>query len=331
MVYSPWSIVNWEQFMKLSIMIFSILTSLFLATNVLASAVIIDAKGKVLIKTPDKNEVSVNIGQELANGTLIKTKKNASASIMLNNGTIAEIQSNQEYIVGKPSKTKQEKTIVQGLALAMNEATSTEAGPTVHGMVKMTRLGPGAPQAPLKPIGGKAALRGEYPVNISIFMPKKIIFTWNKDAKIKFSNPVLVIDDKNKEHLLVRRINPKSNTLKVSICSCKFLPGQKYSWYFASKTKDNIKGKTRRFNFKILSKSAEKKIKKDLAAIDKMKISKPGKDFLKGQLYFRANMYDKMVATLLPLWKNNKTALLKKELFIGYKRLGNTEQAAKFQ
>ncbi|MFH1874615.1 MAG: hypothetical protein ABH859_05450 [Pseudomonadota bacterium] len=296
-----------------------------------ASAVIIDAKGKISIKTSDKKSVPAQIGQELPDGTQINPEKNSSISIMLSNGTIAEIASGQKYTVGKPGKAKQETTVIQGLALAMNEATATGAQPTVHGMVKMTTLGPGAPEPVVDSAGPGGDLRAEYPLNIALILPEAIDFSWNKDAKIDFPNPVLVIEDEQKKQLLVKNVDQKSSSLKINSHISKFQPGQNYSWYFASQTKGQIQGKTRRFNFSLLSRAAEQKLKSDLREIEKMNISKSGQDFLMAQLYFRAKMYDKMVEKLLPLWEQNKTDLLKKELFLGYHRLGKPSEAAKYQ
>jgi hypothetical protein len=107
--------------------------------------------------------------------------------------------------------------------------------------------------------------------------------------------------------------------------------GNSYVWYLASNEKGKILGKSRRFNFSIISTANKKRLNEDRNKIEALNISSDGKRFLIAQLYFREKMLDTMVKTLLPLWEKDHSDAVKKLLFMGYARMGLTEEAKRFQ
>ena len=103
------------------------------------------------------------------------------------NGTIDDISGKQSYTVGATANDGQKKTVLQGIALAMNEISSTGSGATVHGMVKMTNLGPEGPKPTFAPIPGSLGPQGTYPVNIALEPVDRITFRWEVGSKIDFT------------------------------------------------------------------------------------------------------------------------------------------------
>lgn len=308
-----------------------ILISLAFSASAFASAVLIDSKGSVKITSAKGADIPANTGSELPDGAKVTTSKNASASLMLMDGTIRELKNGEELVVGAPSKKMENKTVIEGITLAMKEATTKESGPTVHGMVKMNQLGPGSPKPALEPIGRALGHQGLYPAGIAMELPENINFKWEKDDKIRIDNPVIVIEGNNKEKLLVEKISLDKS--EIEICSCKLSihSGGEYSWYLASQDGDKILGKSRRFHFSILSEAEVQQLKKDSETINSMDMSEDGKNFLLAQMYFKYKMYDKMTETLLPLWKKEKTDTVKKQLFVGYTKMGITKEAMKYR
>lgn len=311
--------------------IVSVLIILIISPTLFAAGVIIDAKGKVNVTLPDGKSVPAKTGTELPDGTKISTDNNSSISIMLMNGAIEEIGIKQNYIVGAKEKEIKSKTVIQGLALAMNEATATSGGPTVHGMVKMTQLGPNAPKPVPISLGNVFGPEGIYPVGTTIEIPNKLTYVWKMDGKFNFSNPVIVIEDNSQKKLWVNKLSSTADKVTIKSKKMKLKPGKKYSWYLASRDNRKILGKSRRFNYSTLSDAEKNKLIRDSQKISTLNISQDGKEFLTAQLYYRAQMNDMMVETLLPLWEKNKTDAVKKLLYLGYIRMGQTHNALKYK
>ncbi len=324
------STLNSGGYMKKMCLFFTVI-GIFITANVFASAVIVDVKGKASIKLPDGKSLSPDIGIDLPDGTKIRTDDTSSLSLMLMNGTIDDISGKQSYTVGATANDGQKKTVLQGIALAMNEISSTGSGATVHGMVKMTNLGPEGPKPTFAPIPGSLGPQGTYPVNIALEPVDRITFRWEVGSKIDFTNPYVIIENDKKKIIATSPITPISTEVSIKNSLMKLQPGQRYAWRFASNEKGKYLGKSRKFNFSILSIPKKKTFNEDLAKLKTMKISDDGKLFLSAQLYFSYKMYDKMVECLLQLWDKNKTDVIKKELFMAYQRMGQTKEAMKYQ
>lgn len=317
--------------MKFITAIFSILVISVISLAAFASGVIVDAKGNVTITLPNGKSSPAKVGTELPDGTKISTNDTSSASIMLMDGAIEEIGAKQNYTVGKKAKEAKSRTVIQGLALAMNEATATSSGPTVHGMVKMTQLGPNAPRPAPIALGNVFGPEGIYPAGTVIEIPKKLTFRWKMDSKFKFDNPVLVVEDASQKKLIIKKLSRSADNVTIKSKKMKLMPGGQYSWYFASRSNRKILGKSRRFNFATLSNAENNKLIQDSQKIAAMNMSQDGKQFLTAQLYYRAKMNDKMVKTLLPLWEKDHADGIKKLLYLGYLRMGQTINALKYR
>lgn len=306
----------------------------FATLPVFAGGVLVDVKGDVSVISSDKKESPAKIGMELSDGTKITTQKSSSASVMLMNGTIDKIDSKKTYTVGSEKQSVKNQTVIDGIALAMNEVIGNGSSSTIHGMVKMSRLGLGAPESKPFLVGDTFGPQGIYPVETAIVMPKEIYFHW-KLGKMDFPNPVVVVENDARQKIAVEKIgSPKSIILVpvyISLAKLKLVRGKSYSWYLASKTDKKFFGKSRRFNFSILSNEDEKRLNEDKQKIFAMDISDDGKNFLTAQLYYRFGMYHDMLNTLLPIWEKEKTDSVKKLLFFCYRHIGLEEEAAKFE
>ena len=317
--------------MKISGFLVIVVMFCFFATPVFASGVLVDAKGTVTVSMPDGKKAPANTGVELPDGAKIAVAKASAASIMLMDGSIQEIGAEQTYTIGGQQKGATQRTVIQGIALAMNEATATSGGPTVHGMVKMTQLGPGAPKPGLVSLGNALGPQGIFPCETAIEMPGEVAFQWREGSKIDFSNPVIVVEDKTAKKLVVKKITPTISRITINAGELKIASGNSYVWYLASNENGKILGKSRHFNFSIISAADKKRLEDDRNKVEGLNMSSDGKQFLIAQLYFREKMLDTMVKTLLPLWEKDHADAVKKLLFMGYARMGLTEEARKFQ
>ncbi len=307
-----------------------VMCAMAFSVPVFASGVIVDAKGKVSVAAPGGQNVSAKIGAELPDGTSVSVASGASASVMLMDGSIQEIGSGEKYTVGAAEKPAGKKTMIDGISLAMNEVAAGGAGPTVHGMVKMTKPGVNQPKPTLAGIGtmGPEAI---YPVETAIESTPEITFLWSQRIPLNFANPVIVVDDASKKRITYKKIAPANNRIAIKASELKLAPGKAYSWYFASNQNGKMSGQSRRFNFSVLSEAAQKKLNEDKAKVQALSISEEGKKFLTAQLYYRFKMTADMVRELLPIWQKNQTDTIKKLLFFGYAKMGQPEEAKKYQ
>jgi len=296
-----------------------------------ASGVLVDTKGAVTVTLPDGKNAAAKTGVELPDGTKISVGKGSSASVMMMDGSIQEIGAGEKYTVGSTQKPGGQRTVIQGIALAMNEATETASGPTVHGMVKMGQLGPGAPKPGIISLGNALGPQGIFPVETTLDVIPEITFQWSKTAKIAFANPTIVIEDTTGKRILTKRISPANPQITVKAGELGLAPGNSYVWYLASDENGKILGKGRRNNFGIISAADKNKLDEDKNKIAAMGISEDGKKFLTAQLFYRVRMLDTMVRELLPLWQKDHADAVKKLLFLGYARMGLAEEAKKYQ
>lgn len=302
-----------------------------LSATAYASGVVVDSKGEVKIKLPDGKTNQAKVGVELPDGTKISTAKSSSISIMLMDGSIEDIGEKKDYTIGGNKKEASSKTVIQGLALAMNEATTSTSGPTVHGMIKMTQLGPSAPTPSYISATNILGPYGIYPVGTIIDLPEEIAFSWRMDKQLNFTNPVVIVENAKGKKLVVKNVSPKDTQVAMKTAKLNLQQGENYSWFLASNEKRRIIGKTRRFNFGIISVKEKNILEQDKQKIMAMNISDDGKEFLFAQLYYRAKMNDAMVKTLLPLWEKEHTEALRKLLYLGYSRMGQTQELVKYQ
>lgn len=295
-----------------------------------ASGVLVDAKGSVTVAAPDGKNVAAKIGVELPDGAKISVASGSSASVMLMDGSIQEIGAGQKYTIGGAEKPAGKRTMIEGISLAMNEVASTGQGPTVHGMVKMTRPGVNQPKPTLAGIGGTGP-EAIYPVETTIEQAPEITFMWSQRVPLNFPNPVIVLNDASKKQITYKKITPANNSATIKAGEIKLAPGNSYSWYFASDQNGKISGQSRRFNFTVLSAAGKKRLDDDKAKVQALGISEDGKKFLLAQLYYRSKMLNAMVKELLPLWQKNQSDTIKRLLFFGYAKMGQPEEAKKYQ
>jgi hypothetical protein len=303
----------------------------FFALPAFASGVLVDAKGSVTITMPGGKSAAAKTGAELPDGAKISVGKGSLASVMMMDGSIEEIGANQNFTVGGKEKVQGKKTVIDGIALAMNEVSSAGSQPTVHGMIKMGRMGPGEPKPTVSVGAGLFGPEAIFPVETTIYESAEITFTWKYGAKFNFKDPVLVINDIGQKQIGSKKISPQNGRLSVNSADLNLSAGNRYSWYFASDEKGKIQGKSRRFNFRIISPAEKQKLDADIAKIKAFNMSDDGKKFLTAQLYYRQQMIDAMVKELAPVWKNNQSDSVKKLLFYGYSRMGQPEEAKKYQ
>lgn len=316
--------------------------------------VLIESSGPVKFTSKKGTEIAAVLGTELEPGTIVQAGEGGSAKVMLMDGELIQVSERKSYVVGTTPSQEEKKSMMRGLTIALNEAAKVKlpAAPTeeveteeakpsapqqprVYGMVKMgsPRPTPQERAAQKKRVAKKRRpkleLEAIYPAETTILMPKNITFAWNMN--LKFPKPVVVFE--GPEGLYKRfDIDPKSpKSLTASAKELGLHKGNKYSWYLASRSDKKGRGRTRRFNFTIMSEAQEKSLKKDLATINETASTDDGRAFLTAQLYYNHKMMYDMVQTLLPLWNKNKSPAIKKLLKLGYARMGRASEARKYQ
>lgn len=292
--------------------------------NSFASAVLIDAQGKVQVTIAGKAE-SAKPGLELPDGSTVEVK-DGSAQVLLESGAMDGIPANTKYTVGQKAHSGSQTDLGGGIALAMKEITASGEGPTVHGMVKKV----GGPQQIR--LGAKASakgLRGVYPVGTAVALEPTITFKWSEPAN--FKEPVLVIDDAKRNRLAVVRIKPDQTSFYRSAEKLRLKNGESYSWFIGESVGGDVKGRTARFKFTTLADSEIKSLGSQKAKIEAMQMGRDGKDLLLAQTYFGYGLYDDMVNRLLPLYARAPTPFTKKLLRLGYARMGDMAKAAKYE
>jgi len=297
---------------------------LMMPADSFASAVLIDAQGKVDVKVAGRAE-SAKPGLELPDGSTVETKE-GSAQVLLESGAMDGIPANTKYTVGSSASSGSRTDLGGGIALAMKEIAATGEGPTVHGMVKKV----GGPEK-LK-LGAKVpskGLRGVYPVGTTIVLEPTITFKWSEPAS--FQNPVLVIDDAKRKRLAVVTLKSDQTVFHRSSDKLHLKGGESYSWFIGESVGGDVKGRTARFKFTTLSDAKAKKLVGQKGRIEAMKMGRDGKDLLIAQTYFGYGLYDDMVNRLAPLYARAPTPFTKKLLRIGYARMGDMAKAAKYE
>lgn len=291
-----------------------------------ASGVLIDIKGDVKVGVPGAKESQGKVGAELSEGSTVIVNNGGAAVVMLSNGAIDQISSGSRYVVGKEAVQAKRINFGSSLALAMREATTSGEGPTVHGMVKEAKGPKGLVKLPgLATVGINAI----YPSGTSIRTANTIIFKWEAEPKIDWPKPALVIDDASKKHISISAVSVGSNELKVEISKAGIKKGQSYSWFLAQQ-EGGINGKTRRFEFKILSDADEKNLDSDITKIRSLKMGPEGKDILVAQLYLGFMLNEEAVQAILPVWQKTKSPYVAKLLHLGFSRMGQQKEAESY-
>jgi len=311
--------------------------------------VLIESKAPVEFKSPKGTPVNATMGTELLPGTKIQAGSGGMARVMLMDGTIVEVSSGKSYTVGTVPESSEDRTVMRGITLALNEAadvsvpprpaadtavtpTKPKAEPRIHGMVKMG--GPLITQRQIqqsekkKPVAPQKRLEAIYPTGTSIILPDRLTFKWN--IRANFPKPVVILTGSGSEKQIdVDTKNPF--TASASSKDLGLKRGQKYTWYLASKNDKPGRAKSQRFNFTVLTERQEDDLKKDLQKLNDTASSPEGRDFLKAQLYYNYGMNYNMVDTLTPLWKKNHSSSIKKLLLLGYSKMGRAEEAWRYK
>jgi hypothetical protein len=297
---------------------------LMVPTTSFASAVLVDAQGRVEVTVSGKKG-SAKVGTELPNGSVVDVG-NGSAQVLLESGAMDGIPANTKYTVGSKAHAGSRTDLGGGIALAMKELAASGEGPTVHGMVKKV----GGPQQIR--LGAKApakGLRGIYPVGTAIVLESTVTFKWSEPAS--FKNPVLVLDNAKKRRLAVLKLKLGQTNFHRSAEKLHLKRGGSYSWFLAERVNGDVKGRTARFKFTVLSGSRVKALKDQKSGIEAMRMGQDGKDLLIAQTYFGYGLYDDMVNRLTPLYARAPTLFTRKLLRLGYARMGNMREAAKYE
>lgn len=301
------------------------LVALTISSSALASAVLVDAQGKVKVTLPGKKSAPANVGTELPDGSVVDVRGGGQASVMLESGAIDEIPAGTKYKVGTKPKEARRSDLGRGMALAMRELAASGEEPTVHGMVRREKA-PGG----LRTLGlGQTTLTAKYPSGTTIRLGPRITFQWDMQPPVNWPQPVLVIDDETKRHVAIRSIKEGDVMRVVSSAKARLAKGKSYSWYLATR-KGKLKGKTLRFQFKTLSARDEKRFDIKRARIRRLNMSNDGRQFLLAQLSFQYGLYNDVVEILGPLWEKQRAPFLRKLLYLCYSRMGRGREAKQF-
>jgi len=82
-----------------------------------------------------------------------------------------------------------------------------------------------------------------------------------------------------------------------------------------------------------MSPSMSKQMRQDLSKINSLGLDRNGKALMKAQVYYKYGQNQKMVNTLLPVYRNQNppTDMVKNLLALGYEKLGKPGEAAKYK
>jgi hypothetical protein len=310
--------------MKSLIAVLCCIFVVIISSSAIASAVLVDAQGKVEVTIAGKAE-SAKPGLELPDGSTVEVK-DGSAQVLLESGAMDGVPANTRYTVGQKAHAGSRTDLGGGITLAMKELAASGEGPTVHGMVKKV----GGPQQ--ISLGSKVpakGLRGVYPVGTAIVLEPTITFKWSEPAN--FKDPVLVIDDAKRKRLSIIKVKAGEISFHRSPEKLNLKRGGSYSWFLAEKVGEDVKGRTARFKFTTLADSEAKALEGEKGKIEGLRMGQDGKDLLIAQIYFQHGLYDDMVNRLEPLYARTPTPFTRKLLRLGYARMGNMAEAAKYE
>ncbi len=286
-----------------------------------ASAVLVDAKGAVTVTLPGKKATPATSGLELPKGAVVTTGAKASASILFASGAVDQVAAEKRYTVGQSSTEAKRTELGGGLGTAMRELAAAGQGPTVHGMVREAKgpkksglglaLGPGA--------GGVTPLA---PRHTTVLLEKTLVFSWK--GKPDWSNPIFVIDTEKGAIVKTLPIQPGEQSLSKATAALGLKKGMDYGWYLGTQGKKGPTRKMARSPFTTLSAAEEKRYSAERAKLGSLGLGADGKAILEAQLDFQYGLYATMIETVSPVWAHNKSPFVKKLMYLGYHRMGNT-------
>ena len=308
---------------KLSLVALSVLIS----SSAFASAVLLEFTGKPSV-TQNNKPLSVKSGAIFVDGVQFSADKKSSAQLMLESGAIIKVAGGQTYRVGDKTTKAQQTGFIQGVQIALNEVKQGGANPTVHGMVKMGKPATGAKKQKVVS-SAMFGVAGTYPIYTSIRKPgMPFTLMWSPESKITWTNPVLVVENAQKERIFLEAIKP--NQISLDACPCKMglKPGEKYSWYLGQQNADKVLPRSQRYPFTLLSSKAEAALQTDLKTVEALPLETAfAKDVLKAQVYFKYEMWDEMMKTLRPLHQAGEQNLVSDLLFLGAAHMGLAKEA----
>lgn len=290
-----------------------------------ASAVLIDAQGKVDVTIAGRLEPARS-GLELPDGSVVVVKK-GSASVLLESGAVDEVVQGMRYTVGSEKASGRRTDLGHGITLAMKELAASGEGPTVHGMVKKV----GGPRQVRIDFGNKAAVgqMGLYPTGTKVKLGHEMTFKWLRP--VDYKNPALVLDNARKRRLAMANLRAGDTSFTRAASKLHLKDGESYSWFLAERKDRDVKGKTGRYSFSTISSADERALEGEMAKIRSLRMSEDGKKLLIAQLYFQHGLYYDMVNVLAPLYERSPSPFVKKLLRLGYSKMGNTGEVKKYE
>jgi hypothetical protein len=292
-----------------------------------ASAILVDAQGKVEVALPGGKSAPLQAGISLPDGSVVKVESGGKAAVLLESGAMDTVTAGTSYTVGAKVEKAQRTELGSGIAIAMRELVATGEAPTVHGMVKEAK-GPTGRLPDFSVLGGAEGFNAIYPVSIAIRFQNTLTFRWAQPAN--WPAPALVLDDAQKKRLAVIPIPANAKEVTASAANLYLAKGAAFSWYLATKEKGGT-GKGARSEFSVLSEKEEQTLDATLANVRKLGLSEVGQALLCGQIYYQHKMYDDLTRTLAPIIGSDASPFAKQLLFTAYSRMGRTEEAAKYR
>lgn len=285
-----------------------------------ASAVLVDAQGKVTVTLPGKKAAPATAGLELPVGSVVAAEKGGSASVLFASGAMDRVAAGTNYTVGKGSQSAKRTELGGGMGTAMRELAAAGQGPTVHGMVREVK-------GPKKGLGlslgpGPSAVQPIAPRRSTILLGKQITFSWK--GKPDWSNPIFVIDTEKGTIVKTLPIQPGQQSLSKATAALGVKKGMDYGWYLGAQGKKGPTRKMARSPFTTLSAAEENRYRAERAKLGKLGLGADGKAILEAQLDFQYGLYASMIETIAPVWAHNKAPFVKKLMYLGYHRMGDT-------
>jgi hypothetical protein len=239
---------------------------------------------------------------------------------------VDEVAEGMRYTVGSEKASGKRTDLGQGITIAMKELAASGEGPTVHGMVKKV----GGPRKVRIDFGNKATAgqMGLYPTGTKVKLGQEMTFRWLKP--IDYKNPTLVLDNAGRRRLAMANLRAGDTSFTRSASKLHLKDGESYSWFLAERKERDVKGKTGRYSFSTISSEDERALEGEMAKIRSLRMSEDGKKLLIAQLYFQYGLYYDMVNVLTPLYSKSPSTFVKKLLRLGYSKMGNTVEMAKY-
>lgn len=312
--------------MKLFSAIVAAFSLIIMCSLAQASAVLVDAKGDVKVKQ-GKREAAAKIGDELADGAVVRVGKGSSASLLSEAGSIDEIGPGKSYTVGKAAEANSTK-LGGRIAVAMREMAAKGEGPTVHGMVKEAG-GPRPVRIDFDKLGG-AGLTALYPSGTAVRLGHVVEFRWSEPIGKGWVRPALALFDRSGQRIALEKLKAGDRSFRGSASKLGLKRGSSYKWFLAVND-GGLRSRTPEYKFSTLSEGDERSLAGDLSKVAKLGFSDDGRALLDAQVYFGHGMYDEAVRTLEPSCAGSPSPFAKKLLHMSYMRMGRISEAKKYE